>query len=357
VPDENLPADERVRRSVARTLGNGLFVLILLGALGAFAWLGVYQLQPGQAAVLLRLGEHIDTVTDEGLHWTWPPPIVSIEIVNVAEVRNEDFGLAVKGEQRDEQELLHEASMQTSDNNIVRVSFSVQFRIKDAFAFHFRLKDPIPVVRDAAQAAMREAVGRMTVDGVLRERRAALTAEVAALLQDILDSYDSGLDIQAVELQDVQPPVAVRAAFDDVVEATQDAIRVVNEAEGSRNQMIPGARADATELLEAARGYREARIAGATGESARFTAIAAEYRRAPEVTRKRLYLETLEQVLPDVHKVIVEKGVTQVLPFLPLEPPAARSGAVPGGRPTAPERASPGALATPPAAGAEAEQP
>ena len=357
MPDENLPADERVRRSVARTLGNGLFVLILLGALGAFAWLGVYQLQPGQAAVLLRLGEHIGTVTDEGLHWTWPPPIVSIEIVNVAEVRNEDFGLAVKGEQRDEQELLHEASMQTSDNNIVRVSFSVQFRIKDAFAFQFRLKDPIPVVRDAAQAAMREAVGRMTVDGVLRERRAALTAEVAALLQDILDSYDSGLDIQAVELQDVQPPVAVRAAFDDVVEATQDAIRVVNEAEGSRNQMIPGARAEATELLEAARGYREARIAGATGESARFTAIAAEYRRAPEVTRKRLYLETLEQVLPDVHKVIVEKGVTQVLPFLPLEPPAARSGAVPGGRPTTPERASAGAPATPPAAGAEAEQP
>lgn len=354
MPKENLPADERVRRSVARTLGNGLFALILLAALGAWAWLGVYQLQPGQAAVLLRLGEHVGTVTSEGLHWTLPPPLVAIEIVNVAEVRNEDFGLSAQGETRGEEELLHEASMQTSDNNIVRVSFSVQYRIKDAFAFRFRLADPIPVVRDAAQAAMREAVGRMTVDGVLRERRDALTAEVVGLLQDILDSYDSGLDIQAVELQDVQPPVPVQRAFADVVEATQDAIRVVNEAEGFRNQQIPSARAEAIELVESARGYREARIATATGEAARFTAIAAEYRKAPELTRKRLYLETLEQILPDVHKVIVEEG-TSVLPYLPLEPGLSRPA--PGAPAAGPPRAVERAPAAPPARAAEAEQP
>ena len=208
--------------------------------------------------------------------------------------------------------------MQTSDNNIVRVSFSVQYRIKDAFAARLRLKDPVPIVRDAARAAMREAVGRMTVDGVLRERRAALTAEVATLLQDILDSYQAGLDVQAVELQDAQPPVAVRAAFDDVVEATQDALRVVNEAEGFLNELIPSARAEATELREAALGYREAKVADATGESARFTAIMAEYRKAPAVTKKRLYLETMESVLPEVQKVIIEKGTTSVLPYLPL---------------------------------------
>lgn len=321
---ENLPADEKARRSATRVLGNLLFLAVVLGALSAWAYLGVYQLQPGQAAVLLRFGAHYATVTQEGLHWTLPPPIVSRETVNVAEVRNQDFGLASEGEQRSEEELLHEASMQTSDNNIVRVSFSVQYNVEDAFAARFRLRDPVPVVRDAAQAAMREAVGRMTVDGVLRERRAALTAEVGALLQDILDSYDAGLDIMAVELQDVQPPLAVRDAFDDVVEATQDAIRVVNEAEGFRNELIPGARAEATELLEGAKGYREAVIAEATGEGARFSAITAEYRKAPEVTKKRLYLETMERVLPDVQKVIIEKGTTSVLPYLPLGREASR---------------------------------
>ena len=316
--DENLPADEKARRSATRTVGNLLFLGIALAALGGWGYLGLFQLQPGQAVVLLRLGAHYGTISEAGLHWTLPPPIVTREVLNVEEVQNQDFGLASEGEARDEQELLHEASMQTSDNNIVRVSFSVQYRIKDAFAARFRLKDPVPVVRDAAQAAMREAVGRMTVDGVLRERRAALTAEVRELLQDILDSYEAGLDIQAVELQDVQPPVAVRAAFFDVVEAGQDAIRVVNEAEGFRNELIPGARAEATELLEAAKGYREAKIAEATGEGARFSAIAAEYRKAPRVTKKRLYLETMEQVLPDVQKVIIEKGTTNVLPYLPL---------------------------------------
>jgi membrane protease subunit HflK len=323
--EENLPTDERVRRSVARTLGNGLFALVVLALIFGWLYLGLFQLEPGQSAVLLRLGAHSGTITQEGLHWALPPPLVERYVVNVNEVQNQDFGLASEGEQRSEKELLHEASMQTSDNNIVRVSFSVQYRIKDAFLATFRLKDPVPVVRDAAQAAMREAVGRMTVDGVLRERRAALTAEVGTLLQDILDSYESGLDIQAVELQDVQPPVAVRDAFDDVVEATQDAIRVVNEAEGYRNELIPGARAEATELLESAKGYRDAKIAEATGESKRFRAIVAEYRKAPVVTRKRLYLETMEQVLPEVHKVIIEKGTSNVLPYLPLGREAGRA--------------------------------
>ncbi len=323
--DENLPADEKARRSATRTVGNLTFYAVALAALAGWGYLGVFQLQPGQAAVLLQLGAHHSTVTEKGLHWTWPPPIVTREVLNVSAVQNQDFGLAPGQGTGDDQEIQHEASMQTSDNNIVRVSFSVQYRIKDAFAARYKLKDQVPVVRDAAQAAMREAVGRMTVDGVLRERKAALTAEVRTLLQDILDSYDAGLDIQAVELQDAQPPVAVRAAFDDVVEATQDAIRVVNEAEGFRNELIPNARAEATELLEAAKGYRAAKIAKATGEGSRFSAIAAEYRKAPAVTKKRLYLETMELVLPDVQKVIIEKGTTSVVPYLPL----GRNGAGP----------------------------
>lgn len=320
---ESLTTDQRVRRSVARTLGNLTLGSVLIVALGVWLSLGAYTLGPGEAAILLRLGRHMETVSGEGFHLTWPPPIVTREIVHVGMVRNEDFGFTsgapAAGESgaAEREAAVHESSMQTSDNNIVRVSFSVQYRISDAYQARFRIADPSAVVRSAAAAAMREAVGRMTVDGVLRERRAALTGEVTALLQSILDGYEAGLAIDKVALQDVQAPGAVRAAFDDVVAATQDASRLVNEAEGYRNQRIPGARAEAIELTESAFGYRDAKVAEATGEAARFVALAAEYRKAPAVTRKRLYLETMESVLPGVEKVIVKPG--QVVPYLPLD--------------------------------------
>jgi membrane protease subunit HflK len=320
VADEEgkLPADEQVRRSVARTLGSGVLVLALFGALGFWGYFGLYTLEPGQAAVLLRLGKHAGTVKTEGLHFTWPPPIVAREIVNVVEVRNEDFGFRGREDADTAGGELLEATMQTSDNNIVRVPFSVQWAVKDAFAYRFRIVDPVSVARDAAQAAMREAVGRMTVDGVLREQREVLVGEVRLLLQDVLDAYDSGIEIQGVQLGDVQVPAPVRAAFDDVVAATQDADRLVNEAQGYQNQVIPQARAEATEVKEQAYGYRDAKIARASGEAQRFSALVAEYRRAPDVTRKRLYLETMEQVLPSVETVIVEPGAASVLPHLPL---------------------------------------
>jgi membrane protease subunit HflK len=311
-----LPADERVRRSVARTLGSGLFLLIVLGVLGAWVSLGAFTLAPGQAAVLLRLGRHAGTLVEPGFHLVLPPPIVLREIVHAEEVRNEDFGRTREGV--DAEQAAHESAMQTRDNNIVRVSFSVQYRIKDAFAVRYHVKDPSVVVRDAAQAALREEVGRMTVDGVLREQRAELVAGATRVLQDILDSYDAGIDVIGVQLIDVQAPAAVRAAFDDVNAANQDANRLVNEAEGYRNEVLPGARAQAAELTAQAEAHREAVVAEATGEAARFRAIAEEYRKAPSVTEKRLYLETMEAVLPKVEKVIIEPGTTSVMPYLPL---------------------------------------
>ena len=315
---ENLTTDQRVRRSVARTLGNLTLGTVLLVALGVWLSLGAYTLDPGEAAILLRLGKHVGTVSEEGFHWTLPPPITLRETENVGMVRNEDFGVAAPGEPAEADALVHESSMQTSDNNIVRVSFTVQYRISDPYAARYRVADLPSVVRSASAAAMRKGVGRMTVDGVLRERRAALTSEVLATLQGVFDRYSKDMiEVQAVELQDVQAPSAVRAAFDDVVSAIQDASRHVNEAEGYQNQVIPNARAEAVELIEAANGYRDARVAEATGEAARFTAINAEYRKAPAVTRKRLYLEMMESVLPGVEKVIVKPG--QVVPYLPLE--------------------------------------
>lgn len=316
--EERISADEQVRRSVARTLRSWLLAGAVLAALGGWGFLGFYTLEPGQSAVLLRFGRHVGTVEEAGPHWTLPPPMVLRTVVNAAELRNEDFGFRGREDEQTSRDKLLEATMQTSDNNIVRVGFAVQYSIKDPFAARFRVAAPQAVVRDAAQAAMREVVGRETVDGVLRERRAAVTAEVASLLQQILDSYDSGIDIDKVQLQDVQPPAAVRAAFEDVVAATQDASRLVNEAEGYRNELLPNARGEAAERLQAAYGYRDAKIAESRGEAERFLAIAAEYRKAPEVTQKRLYLETMEAILPEVQTVIIEPGTAQVLPYLPL---------------------------------------
>ena len=315
----DLPPEERARRSVGRLLGTGFATLLVLGLGLGWAWLGVFILEPGEAAVLLRMGKYADTRTQPGLHFSLPPPIVTRVRIDVDEVRNEDFGFRGKEDADTTLESLQEATMQTRDNNIVRVGFAIQYSIKDAYDALYQVADRGAVVRDAAQAAMREAVGKETVDGVLRERRAALTDEAHRLLQEILDSYGAGLDIRSVQLQNVQPPAPVREAFADVLKANQDASRLVNEAEGYRNSLIPNARAEATELAEAALGYRDATIALATGEARRFQALAGEYRKAPEITARRMHIETMEFVLGGVEKVIVDPGSAGLLPYLPLD--------------------------------------
>lgn len=310
--------DERVRRSVARTIANLTLLAASLGVLGAWAYFGFYQLEPGQAAVILRFGEYVRTEGAPGLRWHLPPPIESHEILNVESLDKEEFGTHRDGE-RSEDEVIQEASMQTSDNNIVHVAFVVQYRIKDAFKSRYRVASPREILRDAAQSAVRGVVGRHSIDGVLREERGMVQSESEKELQESLDRYESGLEVVGIELQDVSPPQAVRAAFDDVLAATQDRNRAVNEAEGYANEVLPKARARAIEAIESARGYRDARIAESTGEAARFRAIADEYQKAPEVVRTRLFLETMEEVLPQVHTVIVEPG-TAVMPYLPLDP-------------------------------------
>jgi membrane protease subunit HflK len=313
-----LTADESVQRSVRRTLSNVLVGLVVLAGVGLWAWQGSFTLKPNEAAVLLLLGRHYETITQDGFHWRLPPPFVERYVVSWRELRTEDFGVRDTEAAGAPAEALHEATMQTRDNNVVRLGFAVQYQVKDPFQARFRLEDSDAVVRDAAQAAMREVVGRTPVDGVLREKQGLVTAEVERLLQEILDSYESGIEVQSVQLQYVQPPADVSAAFADVVAATQDASRLVNEAEGHRNEVVPRARAEAAEAAASADAYRQAKVAEATGAAERFRALAVEYRKAPEVTRKRLYLETMEQVLPKVEKVIVEPGAAQLVPYLPL---------------------------------------
>jgi membrane protease subunit HflK len=310
-------SDERVRRGVSRTLGNLALGVLALGALGAWASLGVYQVEAGQHGVVLRLGRHQRTETREGLHLALPPPLERVEIANVNSIQREEFGVRTATGPEAEGAALHEAAMQTSDNNIVHLGFVVQYRTKDAFQARYRVARPRETLRDAAQAAVREVVGRTTIDGVLSDKRGEVEVEAFELLQRILDRYESGLLVVGLQLQEVQPPADVRAAFDDVLAASQDRSRLINEAQGFANEVVPDARAQASEIVASAAGYREAKVAEARGEAQRFLALLEEYRRAPEVTKRRLYLETMETVLPDVEKIIIEPG-TNLLPYLPL---------------------------------------
>jgi len=318
---ESLPPDENVRRQVGRTVANVFVVLVSLGVLGAWSYFGFYQLQPGEHAVILSLGRYSRTVETPGLKWHLPPPLESHDVVRADLIEREEFGFPKEGEASKQQQL--EGVIQTQDNNVAHIGFVVQFRIKDAFFARYRVANPSETLRDTAQAAIREIVGRTSIDGVLSEQRGSVERQTRELLQSILDRYESGLVVEGVELQEVQPPPEVQDAFDDVIAAAQDRTRKMNEAEGYANEVLPKARAEAAELSRSAEAYRDSKIAQATGDASRFSALLTEYQKAPEVTRKRLYLETMEVVLPDVEKVIIEPGTANVLPYLPLgRPPA-----------------------------------
>jgi len=315
--EDPLPKKDDVGRQVGRRLANWTTLVVSIGVLGAWCWFGYYELGPGEHAVILRMGRYARTVTTPGPKLHLPPPLEIHEIVRVAESQREEFGKA-QAEPENAAERL-EAGIQTKDNNVVLVQFSVQYRIKDAFFSRYRIASPRDTVRDAAQAAIREVIGRTDVDGVLYGKKALVSSQTRQVLQEMMDRYEAGLEIDEVNLEDVQAPDAVKEAFSDVVSADQDRETRINEAQGYANEVLPEARGKASELHESARAYRDSKIAQATGEAQRFSALVAEYRKAPAVTRKRLYLETMEAILPDVEKVIIQPG-TPVLPYLPIGP-------------------------------------
>jgi membrane protease subunit HflK len=316
-------AEARARRGLRSTVLTVLAWLLSLAVLGLWASTGVYTLRPGEEAVILRFGRYARTVAEPGPQIHLPPPLESHAIVNTSAIAREEFGAhqdagQASGDEAAKREAHLESAMQTSDNNLVILGFVVQYRVQNAFDSLYRVSSPEEILRDAAQAAVREIVGRTTIDGVLSEQRGQVEAETEETLQQLMELYHTGLVILAVQLQEVQPPQPVRAAFDDVIAAGQDKSRTVNEAEGFANEVLPKARGEASELRAQATGYKAARIAEATGAASRFRALAAEYHKAPEVTRTRLYLETMEEVLPDVDKYVVEPGSASVVPYLPL---------------------------------------
>jgi membrane protease subunit HflK len=312
-PQSSLPADP----PVPNPIGFGLIVLLI-----ALIWLGTgfYIVDQGKRGVVLRFGKYVET-TMPGPRWHLPFPVESVDIINLEQVRTIEVGYRGRGEVGPGRAReLKESLMLTDDENIIDLQFAVQFNLKSPEDFLFNNRDPEDAVRSTAETSIREIVGKSRMDFVLYEGRAEVAVRVKKLMQDILDRYQSGINIVSVTMQNAQPPEQVQAAFDDAVKAGQDLERQKNEGQAYANDVIPKARGNAARLMEEASGYKQRVINEALGNSSRFTQILAQYEKAPQVTRQRLYLETQEQILSNTSKVVVDqKSGSGSMLYLPLD--------------------------------------
>ncbi|WP_319237976.1 FtsH protease activity modulator HflK [uncultured Propionivibrio sp.] len=305
-----------------RFLGGGIGVLL---ALVLLVWLasGFYIVDASQRALVLQFGRYKES-TESGLRWRLPYPIQSHEIVNISGVRTIEVGY--RGSERNK--VLKEALMLTDDENIINIQFAVQYILKDPVDYIFNNRNPDESVMQAAETAIREIVGKSRMDFVLYEGREQIAVKASNLMQEILDRYKTGILISKVTMQNAQPPEQVQAAFDDAVKAGQDRERQKNEGQAYANDVIPKARGTAARLIQEAEGYKQRLIATAEGDASRFRQINAEYAKAPEVTRSRMYLETMQQVYANTSKVMVDaKGQGNLL-YLPLDKLMQAAGAV-----------------------------
>ena len=294
-------------------VGGGVaFVVLLIVAV----WLasGFYIVDEGRRGVVLRLGKYLET-TMPGPRWHIPLPIESVEVVNVSQVRTVEIGY--RGNPKNKQP--QEALMLTDDENIVDVQFAVQYTLKSPEDWLFNNKSPDDNVLQAAETAIREVVGKSKMDFTLSQGRSEVSSRVKILMQQILDRYKTGINVTTVNLQNVQAPEQVLPAFEDVVRSQQDRERFRNEGQAYANDVVPKARGIAARLIEEANGYRQSVISTAQGDASRFRQILAEYEKAPQVTRERIYLDTMQQVFSATSKVVVDQKGGQNLLMLPLE--------------------------------------
>jgi len=286
-------------------LGAALAILAVWGVLSSF-----YTVQPEERAVVKRFGDVID-ITDPGLHFKLPFGIDNVQFVATERVLKQEFGFRTTGVQTSGRtsyssaRLEDESLMLTGDLNIIDVEWVVQYRINDPIKFLYEMREPTESLRDISESVMRRVVGNRLGSAVLTVGRVEIQAQAAEEIQAIMNQYDAGIDIITVELQDVVPPPAVQPAFNEVNEARQERERMINEAQKRVNQEIPRAEGSAIRTIAEAEGYATERVNRAFGETARFTAVLAEYEQAPAVTRSRLYLETLNEVLPTIGQVLV----------------------------------------------------
>ena len=295
--------------------GGGNLLGLLFGAL-FLVWVasGFYIVDTGQRGVVLRFGKYIET-TEPGPRWHLPWPIESREIVNIDQVRTVEIGYRNNVKSK----VLRESLMLTDDENIIDLQFAVQYILKDPEEFLFVNRAPEDTVLQMAETAMREIVGKNRMDFVLYEGRAEIATRAKVLIQQILDRYKTGISISQVTLQNIQPPEQVQAAFDDAVKAGQDRERLKNEAEAYSNDVVPRASGLASRLKEEAAGYKQAVIANAEGDASRFSQIVTEYQKAPQVTRQRMYLDTMQTVMNNTSKVVIDQKGGNSLLYLPLD--------------------------------------
>jgi modulator of FtsH protease HflK len=288
----------------------------LIAGVALLVWLGsgFYIVQEGQQAVVTTFGRYTST-TDAGFQWRLPYPVQAHETVAVTQLQSVDVGRTVVVQATG----LRDSSMLTQDENIVDIRFTVQYRRSDARAYLFENNRPDEAVVMAAESAVREIVGRSRVDQVLYEQRDAIAAELVKSIQSQLDRLKTGIVVSNVNLQNVQVPEAVQAAFNDAVKAGADRDRFKNEGRAYASDVIPKARGTASRLMEEAEGYRSRVVAQAEGDAQRFRSVLTEYQKAPAVTRDRLYLETMQQIYSNVTKVMVDSRAGSNLLYLPLD--------------------------------------
>jgi membrane protease subunit HflK len=301
--------------------GPGAAAIIPIIVLVLLIWMatGFYIVDQGSRGVVLRFGKHVET-TMPGPRWHWPYPIESRHIVVMEQVRTLEVGYRTPEGTSSRTRELRESLMLTDDENIIDLQFAVQYNIKSPEDFLFYNRDVEQAVRGTAETAIREIVGKNKMDFVLYEGREEIAALAHRLMQQILDRYKSGINIVNVNMQNAQPPEQVQAAFDDAVKAGQDLERQKNEGQAYANDIIPKARGAAARLLEEAAGYKVRVINEAQGDVSRFNQVLSQYEKAPDVTRRRLYLDAQEQILSSVSKVVIDqKGSGGNLLYLPLD--------------------------------------
>ena len=315
----------------------GSFYLILISLI-VLVWLasGAYIVQPGEEGVVQTFGR-FSSITTPGLNYRIPWPIQRVTIVDVESVRRVEIGFRTTAGVGDgKQEVLSEALMLTTDENIVQVELLVQYRIASSRDFVFNVQNPEDVLLTSAEVGLRSTVGQMTIDAVITEERARVQDDTRAFLSRLLADYGTGIQVTDVRLQVADPPEEVRDAFQEVVRALADRERLINESEAYQNDIVPRARGDKQRLIEEATAFKDQEVLRATGDAQRFLSVLEAYRLAPEVTRERLHIEALEGILDQVALVLLDEDAigNQVLPFLPLTNPGNSNA-----RPSAPDPA------------------
>jgi len=293
----------------------GLVILIALWASS-----GLYRVLPDEQGVVLRFGKFVST-TQPGLNYHIPYPVETVLTPKVTKVNRIDVGFrsaSDTGRTSGVADVSEESLMLTGDENIVNIDFSVFWVIKDAGKFLFKIQSPVVTVKAAAETAMREVIARSRIQSILTEGRSKIEIETQEIIQSLLDEYESGIEITQVQTQKADPPDEVIDAFRDVQAARADMERSKNEAEAYQNDVIPRARGDAAKVLQEAEAYKKKVVAQSEGEASRFLSIYNEYKLAKKVTQERMYLETMEKVLADIDKVIIDRKAGGVVPYLPL---------------------------------------